>query len=283
VPEVFAPDLISTELNEGCSGFLLNGTVFVFSRMEPDSDWRYKDTYVTELVDGAWTEPVVAPFSVLSPYNFTVAPDDETLYFTSIRDPNDHSVLLEQSNIWTVRKTDDGWTEPVMLDESINTDEFYENYPTIDRAGTIYYMSRRPDYSSRSVDAVGGTDIYFSRFEDGRYLEAENAGNVINTADADQDPFVAPDGSYLIVCLTKEEGFGEYDLYISFRTEGGSWTPPLNMGEAVNSPSYEFRPYVTPGGRYFFFTSDRPGGPGDVDIYWMDAGIIDTLRAEAGG
>ena len=93
---------------------------------------------------------------------------------------------------------------------------------------------------------------------------------------------MAPDESYLIVCLTTEDGFGEYDLYISFRTEDSSWTPPLNMGEGVNSPSYEFRPYVTPDGRFFFFTSSRPDGPGDVDIYWMDAGIIDTLRVEAG-
>jgi len=270
--EIFAPELISKNKAEGCSGFLKNGSVFVWSTMDPDSDWRYKPTYWMELRDGRWTEPKPVPFNDLSPYNFTVAPDDKSLYFTSIRPPEDHSILLEQSNIWVVIKTTDGWSEPLMLGPSINTDEYYENYPSITADGTIYYMSRREA-------GVGKTDIWRSRWANGIYKEAENPGPVINTEESDQDPFIAPDESYLIVCLDKEGGFGGYDLFITFRTMDGGWTSPANMGEAVNGPGPEFRPYVTPDGRYLFFTR-RLNNKKHGDIYWVDARIIEDLKSQ---
>lgn len=271
--EIFAPGIISTKNAEGCSGFLKNGTVFVWSAMAPDSDWRYKPTFWMELKDGHWTEAALVPFNDLSPYNFTVAPDDKSLYFTAIRPPEDHGLLLEQSNIWVVVKTADGWSEPLMLGPSINTDSFYENYPSVTADGTIYYMSRRED-------GVGKTDIYRSRWFEGIFQTAENLGPVINTEESDQDPFIAHDESYLIFCQDKKEGYGSYDLYISFRQSDGTWSPPRNMGRNINSPDAEFRPYITPDGRYLFFTSSRSESM-NGDIYWVDAAVISELKGEA--
>lgn len=157
-----------------------------------------------------------------------------------------------------------------MLGRSINTEKHYENYPAVTRDGTIYYMSRREQ-------GVGGTDVFRSRNIDGRYAAAENVGAPVNTEGGDPDPFVAPDESYLIVCRKKEPGFGEFDLYISFRKPDGSWMEPVNMGEKVNSSGFEIRPYVTPAGIYLFFTSSRNGRNG---IYWVDARVIADLKPD---
>jgi hypothetical protein len=273
--KLFAPQIISGDESVGCSGFLKEGTVFVFSTMKPGTDWRFKPTYVMELKDGKWTEPRIAPFSSYLPYNFTVGPAGQTIYFTSLKSPDKTtSILLEQANIWVVKLEKNGWTEPMMLGASINTEKYYENYPAVSLYGTVYYMSKRED-------SVGKTDIYRSKNLDGRYAEAENVGEVINTEESDQDPFIAPDESYLIVCQIKPKGFGKYDLYISFRKKDGSWTEPVNMGAKINSSEYEFRPYVTPDGKYLFFTSNRQeperkrGG-----IYWVDAKIIEELKPD---
>ena len=151
---VFAPEFFDEEESHGCSGFLNDGTVFVYSSMKPGTDWRFKSTYVMELENGKWTEPEVAPFTSYLPYNFTVGPGGRTVYFTTLKSPDKStSMLLEQANIWAVTLTESGWTEPLMLGASINTEEHYENYPTVARDGTIYYMSRRED-------SVGMTDIY---------------------------------------------------------------------------------------------------------------------------
>jgi hypothetical protein len=61
-----------------------------------------------------------------------------------------------------------------------------------------------------------------------------------------------------------------HDLHVSFWREDGSWTEPLNLGEGVNSSSAEVRPYVSPDGRYLFFTSNRPvGSAPDRITKWM--------------
>lgn len=50
------------------------------------------------------------------------------------------------------------------------------------------------------------------------------------------------------------------------------------MGEGVNSAEYEFRPYVTPDGKYLFFTSNRPNEGQTSNIFWVDAGVIEDLN-----
>jgi len=273
IAEVFAPGLIPDDESVGCSGFLNGGTVFVFSSMKAGTDWRFKPTYVMDLEDGKWTEPEVAPFSSYMPYNFTVGPGGKTVFFTTLKSPDKStSMLLEQANIWAVTLTDGDWTEPVMLGPSINTEGYYENYPTVARDGTIYYMSRRED-------SVGKTDIYLSKNRDGKYADAENLGPPVNSVESDQDPFIAPDSSYLIVCLTgREDSFGEYDLYVSFPTEDGSWSEPVNLGEGVNGPGYEFRPYVTADGKYLFFTGPDPGNDNRGRIFWVSSQVIQASR-----
>ncbi len=273
--EPFDPGIFFEGEGQGCSGFLNDGTVFLFTSQRPNSDWRLRPTYVTEQKDGRWTKPRIAPFSKYAPYNFTVGPDDRTLYFTTLKSPDKStSMFHEQANIWAVMLGMEGWTEPVMFGRSINTEQYYENYPTVTNDGTIYYMSRREI-------GVGGTDVFRSRNIDGKYAEAENVGKPVNSEGGDADPFVAPDESYLIVCQEKAQGFGKYDLYVYFRKQDGSWTSPTNMGEGVNSSKYEFRPYVTPDGKYLFFTSNRPNEGHTGNIFWVDAGIIEDLKSQA--
>lgn len=273
--ELFDPGFFPENEYLGCSGFLNEGTVFIYTSMRPNADWRLRPTYVTEMKKGKWTAPRIAPFSRYAPYNFTVGPDGQTLYFTTLKSPDKTThVFLEQANIWAVKLEMDGWTEPVMFGRSINTDKYYENYPSVTVNGTVYYMSRRED-------GIGRTDVYRSRNLDGKYGKTENLGIPVNTEESDIDPFVAPDESYLIVCREAAGGYGSYDLYIHFQRHDGSWTGPVNMGEEVNSSGFEARPYVTPDGKFLLFTSNRPNQARDEGIYWVDARVIAELRQDA--
>jgi hypothetical protein len=269
-PEVFAPGLISTSDSEKCSGFMNGGNVFVFSRMTPDSDWKYKPTYIMEFRNGAWTKPYLASFNELYPYNFSVAPDDRTLYFTSMRSPDDHDRILQLDNIWVVEKTADGWSDAKMLGPSINSDTHYENYPSVTNDGTVYYMRGRSDGSDAG--------LYRSRLKNGDYAEAENLGAIVNADSSAADPYIAPDESYLIYCLELPGGYGEYDLYVTFQKKDGSWTEPVNLGGDINSSTLDARPYVTLDGKFLFYYSDQTG---NGDIYWVSAKIIDRLRPDA--
>jgi len=93
----------------------------------------------------------------------------------------------------------------------------------------------------------------------------------INTKDYEADVFVAPDEPYIIFCSIRKEGYGQGDLYISFKDDDGKWTKAKNMGEIINTEGHELCPFVTKDGKYFFYTSNQK-------IYWVDASIIDSLK-----
>ena len=264
-PEVFAPELVRGGV---CSGFLNEAEVFVFKMLSPDIDWKFEPIYVTELVGGRWSEPAIAPLAGLYPYNFTVAPDGTTLYFTSLRAPDDHSTVLRQSNIWRAEKTSDGWSTPEFLGAPVNTEADFENYPSVTRDGTLYFMSWRDD-------GLGKDDIYRARLVDGEYQAPENVGAPVNTELSEIDPFIAADGSFLVYCSQRPGGFGGWDLYVSHRADDGTWGEPINLGPEVNSAGADLRPSVTPDGKHFFFTSDRSG---DGQTYWVSSEVLTTGR-----
>jgi len=263
-PEIFAPGIISTDLHEGSSGFNLNSTHFVFQRFKD----RKVFTYEIERKNGQWTKPKIVPFAnMMRNGDFVFAPDGRTLYFQS----NTPIEGLESegtiSNIWVIKKTDTGWTEPKHLDFKINT-KWLDSFASVTTNGTLYFFSRKPG-------GKGKSDLYKSHFINGEYTEAENLGDVFNTEEHEWDPFIAPDESYLIFCSTKPEGYGSDDFYISFRNKDLSWSKPINMGDKINTQGSENRPYVTPDGKYFFFTSTKRG---NRDIYWVDAGIFESYK-----
>ena len=107
------------------------------------------------------------------------------------------------------------------------------------------------------------------------YGWVEHLGAPINSPFHEVDPFIAPDQSYLIFCSDRPGGHGKDDMYVVFARDGGGWTAPVTLGEAVNSPDQEYIPSVSRDGRFFFFTSNTSG---QRDIYWMDASIIERLR-----
>jgi Tol biopolymer transport system component len=265
IPQIFAPGIISTGLHEGSSGFNLHSTHFVFQRIENQKVM----TYEMERNNGLWTKPKIVPFAhMMRNGDFVFAPDGRTLYFQS----NTPIEGLEEegtvSNIWVIKKTDTGWTEPRHLDFTINT-KWPDSFASVTTDGTLYFFSRKPG-------GEGKSDLYRSNYINGKYTEAQNLGDLFNTEEHEWDPFVAPDESYLIFCSTKPEGYGSDDFYISFRNKDLKWSEPVNMGESINSQGSENRPYVTPDGRYFFFTSTKRG---NRDIYWVDAKFIDRFRS----
>jgi hypothetical protein len=117
-----------------------------------------------------------------------------------------------------------------------------------------------------------------SRFADGRYQDPVNLGAPVNSELDESAPFIAPDQSYLLfVRMQAPENIGMVDLFVSFRSADGSWTPPRNLGPPVNSPSNEICPIVSPDGRYLFFNSFRNG---NADNYWMDAAVIEDVKRQ---
>jgi len=61
----------------------------------------------------------------------------------------------------------------------------------------------------------GSADLYISKFEEGQYSEPENLGDIINSPSYEDEPFIAPDESYLIFASNKQTEKNEGRIYIS--------------------------------------------------------------------
>jgi len=78
-------------------------------------------------------------------------------------------------------------------------------------------------------------------------------------------PALNRSGDTLIFASDMPGGLGGVDLYRSVRVADG-WTEPVNLGAAINSTGNEVFPAFGPNGT-FFFSSERNGGQGKLDIY----------------
>lgn len=84
-------------------------------------------------------------------------------------------------------------------------------------------------------------------------------------------PSVSSDGKYLYFASNMPGGEGGSDIYYC-ELINNEWSAPVNLGPVVNSSSSENYPYIHPSGK-LYFTSNRNGGIGKMDIY-------STLRYE---
>ena len=265
--EMFAPGIVSTDRSEINSVFAPNGEEFYFTTWNRETGTRIM---VTHQVDGLWTAPMKASFSTdPSDVDPAISHDGQRVFFSTRRPrPGETRSREDGFDMWFADRDGSGWGEAQYLGPVVNSGTS-QVYPSVTRDGTFYFQSVREG-------GYGKADIYRSRLLDGTYQAPENLGPVINSENYEGDVFVAPDESYLIVTIYgREDGFGEGDLYISFRSPDGTWSPLKNMGSAINSDKREFCPMVSPDGKYLFFTSKRAG---EGDIFWVDAKIIEALN-----
>jgi tetratricopeptide (TPR) repeat protein len=77
-------------------------------------------------------------------------------------------------------------------------------------------------------------------------------------------PCFSPDGNALYFASNRPDGYGGYDLYVSFRM-GNTWSTPENLGPNVNTPGNEITPFFD--GTFLYFSSDWHPGLGGYDIF----------------
>lgn len=218
--------------------------------------------------NGKWSMPRVASFSSANgewkDIDPMFSPDGKMVLFQSNRNAGRASTRTD-FDIWAVTLTTTGWSAPYRLQGNINS-EASESYASITRDGTIYFMKE-------NENKTGQSDIYYSTFKDGIYQEPINIGAPINTNERESNPFIAPDGQYLLYFSTDKNGFGEVDLYISFR-QNGIWSKPQNLGSSINSSVAEFCPFVhQKEKRLYFSRQEKMDGRFNENIYYIDFDI----------
>jgi outer membrane protein OmpA-like peptidoglycan-associated protein len=78
--------------------------------------------------------------------------------------------------------------------------------------------------------------------------------------------------------MSPEKGNFLNDIYVSLLQADGTWSEPKSLGKKINLEKYdEMTPYMASDGETLYFSSDRPGGLGDNDI-WMTKRLDKTWQ-----
>ena len=105
-------------------------------------------------------------------------------------------------------------------------------------------------------------DVLITRKQGNSWSVPEQISPKINETSHDAVTYLTPDGKTIFLYYEKGNG----DLYMS-TMDGTDWSEPGSMGPEINSLAAETSGCLSPDGKKFYFTSDRSGGLGGLDIY----------------
>jgi outer membrane protein OmpA-like peptidoglycan-associated protein/Tol biopolymer transport system component len=179
-------------------------------------------------------------------------------------------------DIYTSTQKDNGrWTKPQVIPEV--SSPYYDLQPYVYKDEVMVFTSNRHGEHDNH-------DLYISHKRGDTWSEPVNLGAVINTAYDEQSPFISPDGRSLYFASTGHAGYGGYDIFMSQRIGDSwtEWTEPQNMGPILNSNKDDRYYCISPDGQYGYLSSNRYGGMGQEDIYYLDLGLLRRLQLLVG-
>jgi outer membrane protein OmpA-like peptidoglycan-associated protein len=222
--------------------------------------------YCENINDSAWSPAVdIGPpiNSELDEGAMTVSPDGQNLFFSGCNNIDG----LGSCDLYVSQLEGDNWGIPVNLGPVVNTPG-WESQPSFSSDGrTLYFVSNRPG-------GKGSSDIWITKRDlNGEWSEPYNAGDSINTKEAERGPFIHPDAKTLYFSSKGHIGMGQGDIFYSKLTNG-VWSKPVNLGYPINSEEDEVTMIVDNDGRYAYYSSAKEKGFGLQDIYQFELPAI---------
>ncbi|MBP8823488.1 MAG: PD40 domain-containing protein [Flavobacteriales bacterium] len=246
-----------------------NALFFTSRRIRPDSSNQgildpiaglpYENIYVSyKDRNGKWQAPellnINPPIGHLATVN--VSADGQTLI--TYQDDNGDGNLYESKLVGEL------WSDPMKMGSDINT-KAWETHGALSADGnTFYFVSNRAGGS-------GGRDIYrVVKLPTGAWSKAQNLGATVNTPYEEDGVFIHPDGRTMYFASTGHNSMGGFDIFSTEQQSDGTWSAPVNIGYPLNTVDDDVFFVTTADGRRGYFSSDKMGGYGEKDIYFVD-------------
>jgi hypothetical protein len=237
-----------------------------------DSPWEAQYIEIVYDLENAFKMPdVQACFTEL------MTPDGLEAYFGSTR-VGGHG----GSDIWKMtRETTDGdWSMPENLGPTVNSPRDEWQIVLSPDGLELYFCD---DADTPRSGGYGSVDIWVTRRETigTQWSQPVNLGSNVNSDGWDSGPYLSHDGLLLLFESRRSGGYGSWDFYLSQRASlSDPWEKAVNLGPIINSPEYEEGPQLSPDGSTLYWSSKRPGGYGNVDIWQASVEPVVDLNAD---
>ncbi|HEX7903532.1 MAG TPA: OmpA family protein [Chitinophagaceae bacterium] len=209
----------------------------------------------------------------------TISADGNLLFFICENNPANtkYNSIRNSQDIWMAERDSNGvWGEAYHLGYPLNTYHY----------NAVYWVS--PDNNRILIrnafidgDYVGNGVSMSYRKANGRWTKPEmlKIRNYFKYDRGRQNgATMAHDGQTLLLYMCEEKGGYNNDIYVCFLLKDSTWSEPKSLGKKINLPKYdEMTPYLAADGTTLYFSSNRPGGLGDNDI-WMTKRLDSTWQ-----
>ncbi len=277
----FAEGIISTAANsEFQIMFTPDGLRAYFSRRAPEQKQKI---YETEFQNGHWSEPVVSAFSTDRDETPSITPDGELFFFGSERPiPGKPNRGNFDMNIWMMKRTSDGWSEPEPLPFPINDVQVEgEEWPSSNN-NFLFAVDNSTFYFTTMVRESSGIKLFETTYVDSQFSAPKELTGIFHDEKYwVYSAVVSPDGRYLVFnSFGAPGGSGGEDIFVSKRTESG-WSKAKPIGPKINSKDEESGPRFSRDGKYFFFTRAKNLGNyeyGEWDIFFIETEYLEFDR-----
>ena len=253
--QVFAPGVVSGPANDGSPTFSPDGKTLFFTRYA--AHWSV--ILESHLVNGKWSEPVLAPFSGQWPDSSpTWSPDGKYIVFVSTRPKTPLKELPKPgepipgiaSNLWRVNWTRTRWSEPVRLPDEVNiTGAIFK--PSVAANGDVFLTVIGPGTAK---------SIYVSPLRNGSYQRATLVP-FSDSSKLDVDPEVAPDESFLVFSSGGRVEGDPHERLFLVKRDGDHWGVPTMIRYQNDVTKYgastDNEPKLGRDGVTLYFSSDR--------------------------
>jgi hypothetical protein len=133
----------------------------------------------------------------------------------------------------------------------------------------MVFTSRRNGTGSKiDTDGQYFEDIYITHLKNGIWSDPKGISE-LNTNDHDASISISADGQELYIYKAEHDNIKKTeggDIFVS-RLKGTTWSQPEKLAPVINSQSKESHISISSEGRTIYFSSNRPGGFGGMDIY----------------
>jgi tetratricopeptide (TPR) repeat protein len=178
--------------------------------------------------------------------------------FKSKISTSSYDLKLVDTQIASCKRAVEAMKNPIDIDEQIITNPINtrqsETNPVVSQdESMIVYAAKLPFYNA----------MFYSKKVNGKWQEPVN---MIPELEVDNDCYptsLSYDGKELYVYRTNEY---KGDLFVT-RYENGKWTKLKKLKGAINTKYWESHASISRDGKKLYFTSNREGGYGGLDIY----------------
>lgn len=212
---------------------VLANNILYFTSTRPDSAAAKNALHDNRVYQAAFADGTVSDISKVSlPQQkdvhqgvVSMLPDGSTLFITRWMTQGGKKI----SQLYISMRSDNGWAEPAVLDQTINAPGANTQQPFVTQDGKYLLFA-----SDRS-GGFGGFDLWMAELDaTGMPSNPVNLGAAINTKYDEQAPYYHTPSQTLVFSTNGRIGMGGFDFFYS-KGSFNTWAEPVNFGYPVNS------------------------------------------------